>query len=84
MSWSSSSTGVATINSGGLATAVGEGDATITAESNALSDTAQLSVLVFAWQTFDKTRAVQTFTVPGGVELLEFELWGARGGSTVH
>ena len=83
VSWSSNNTGVATINSGGLATAIDEGTATIKAVSGSLSDTAQLGVAVSGSQTFNKTGAVQTFTVPGGVELLEFELWGAQGGSTV-
>jgi N-acetylneuraminic acid mutarotase len=44
ISWSSSSTGVATITSGGLATATGIGTTTITASSSGISGTASLSV----------------------------------------
>ena len=44
VSWSSSSTGVATVSSSGMATAMGAGSATITASSGSVSGTASLTV----------------------------------------
>jgi trimeric autotransporter adhesin len=44
VSWTSSNTNVATINSGGVATAVGSGTSTITATSGGISATATLTV----------------------------------------
>ncbi|HTM41536.1 MAG TPA: Ig-like domain-containing protein [Terriglobales bacterium] len=45
VTWSSSATGVATINSSGLATTVGAGTATITAKVGSFTDTTQLTVV---------------------------------------
>lgn len=45
VTWSSSSLGVATINSSGLATTVGAGTATITAQVGSFTDTALLTVV---------------------------------------
>jgi trimeric autotransporter adhesin len=45
VTWSSSATGVATINSSGLATTVGAGNATITAKVGSLTDTTLLTVV---------------------------------------
>ncbi|HKW25526.1 MAG TPA: Ig-like domain-containing protein [Terriglobales bacterium] len=45
VTWSSSATGVATINSSGLATTVGAGNATITAKVGTFTDTTPLTVV---------------------------------------
>jgi uncharacterized protein YjdB len=45
VTWSSSATGVATINGSGLATTVGAGTATITAKVGSFTDTTQLTVV---------------------------------------
>jgi uncharacterized protein YjdB len=42
--WTSSNTGVATVNASGIATAVGMGSSTITATLNGIANTATLTV----------------------------------------
>ena len=54
-SWSSSNNAVATVSSAGLATGVGEGAATITASSEGVSGTAQLTVELGAFSPMAST-----------------------------
>ena len=72
VSWSSSSNAIATVTNGGLATGVGEGTATITATSEGVSGTAQLTVELGAFSPTANTSLSgnQVFTevnIPDGV-----------------
>jgi len=94
VTWSSSATGVATINGSGLATTVGAGTATITAKVGSFTDTTQLTVVAanlvsisvtptpvsIAIGTDQQFSAVGTFN-DGSTQLLPSVTWSSSSSS---
>lgn len=78
ISWSSSDDGVATVDDAGLATAVGNGSATITATAGGESGTADLTVDQ-AVSTVEVTPGTETLTGVGATQTFAAEALDANG-----
>jgi len=82
--WSSSPTAVATISTGGLATGVGAGSATITAASGPVSGTATLTVTASSGEPLIHAAVLGTGTVSGQFYVdVQFKNAGAGIGTSV-
>ena len=75
VTWSSSNTGVATINSSGLATAIAAGSSSITAKLGSVSGSTTFTVLPL-------TLAVTTSTLPNGFQTQAYSAGLAASGGT--
>ena len=84
LTWSSSNTNIATVNTSGVVTGLSQGTTTITATANdgsGVKSTCTLTVHPTV-MTFNYTGNIQNITLPKGIYKLE--VWGAQGGSGYH
>ena len=84
MTWSSSATTVATINSAGLATAIGVGSTTITATSGSINGTAQLTVTTNTGGSSCRLAGILVLTVNGSTIDAAYQPYSGVNGSSVQ